>query len=73
QLYNLASDPSETNDLADSYPDQVGRLVALLQEQVKNGRSTPGPKLENDKQVHIVNLNDRRLPSILKDFKSPKE
>jgi arylsulfatase A len=73
QLYNLASDPSETNDLADSHPDQVGRLVALLQEQVKNGRSTPGPKLENDKQVHIVNLNDRRLPSILKDFKSPKE
>ena len=73
QLYNLASDPSETNDLADAHPDRVVQLVALLQEQVKNGRSTPGPKLENDKQVHIVNLNDRRLPSILKDFKSPKE
>ena len=73
QLYNLASDPGETNDLADAHPDRVVQLVALLQEQVKNGRSTPGPKLENDKQVHIVNLNDRRLPSILKDFKSPKE
>ena len=73
QLYNLAIDPGETNDLADAHPDRVVQLVALLQEQVKNGRSTPGPKLENDKQVHIVNLNDRRLPSILKDFKSPKE
>ena len=73
QLYNLAIDPGETNDLADAHPDRVVQLVALLQEQVKNGRSTPGPKLENDKQVHIVNLKDRRLPSILKDFKSPKE
>ena len=71
QLYNLASDPGETNDLADAHPDRVVQLVALLQEQVKNGRSTPGPKLENDKQVLIVNPNDRRLPAILKEL--PRE
>jgi arylsulfatase A len=70
QLYNLASDPGETNDLADAHPDRVVQLVALLQEQVKNGRSTPGPKLENDKQVLIVNSNDRRLPVSLREWPS---
>lgn len=70
QLYNLASDPGETNDLADAHPDRVVQLVALLQEQVKNGRSTPGPKLENDKQVLIVNPNDRRLPVSLREWPS---
>lgn len=70
QLYNLASDPGETNDLAEGHPDRVMQLVALLQEQVKNGRSTPGPKLENDKQVLIVNPNDRRLPVTLREWPS---
>ena len=70
QLYNLASDPGETNDLAEAHPDRVVQLVALLQEQVKNGRSTPGPKLENDKQVLIVNPNDRRLPVSLREWPS---
>jgi hypothetical protein len=33
QLYNLADDLGETNDLADSHPDIVARLAALAASQ----------------------------------------
>jgi len=65
QLYNLADDPHEDNNLADRCPDRVEQMVNLLLRQVDNGRSTPGPKLKNDKPVRVVNLNDRRLPAFV--------
>ena len=43
-------------------------MVALLQEQVENGRSTPGPKLDNDKPVRLINLRDNRLPGFVKEL-----
>jgi arylsulfatase A-like enzyme len=66
QLFNLANDPHEDNNLASQHPEQVSEMVALLQKQVAEGRSTPGPKLGNDKHVKIVNLNDKRLPEIVR-------
>lgn len=66
QLFNLANDPHEDSNLAANYPQRVAKMVALLQAQVENGRSAPGPALKNDKRVKIVNVRDRRLPDVLK-------
>ena len=54
QLFNLADDPGETKNLADDEPDMVEHLLALLEEQVKNGRSTPGQPLKNDREVEYL-------------------
>ena len=66
QLFNVARDPHEDNNLAATDPERVAWMVKLLQTQVENGRSTPGPKLKNDGNVRIVNLQDRRLPEIVR-------
>jgi len=60
QLYNLADDRGERHNVAASHPDRVERMVELLRQQVDDGRSTPGPKLDNDKRVRMVNLNDAK-------------
>ena len=67
QLYNLADDPHEDRNLAARYPERVQQMVQLLQRQIDQGRSTPGPSLKNDKVVRIVNLKDRRLPAFVRD------
>jgi len=41
QLYDVASDPYETNDLFDQRPEVVAELKRLLQKQIGNGRSRP--------------------------------
>jgi arylsulfatase A len=67
QLFDLNNDLHEDHNLAAEHPARVKKMVALLRQQVENGRSTPGPKLKNDKNVKIVNINDRRLPRVLRD------
>ncbi|MEM6915639.1 MAG: hypothetical protein AAF491_03645, partial [Verrucomicrobiota bacterium] len=67
QLFDLSKDPHEDVNLAEQHPERVRHLVELLEGQIENGRSTPGPKLENDKQVKIVNLRDKRLPDFVTD------
>ncbi len=47
QLYDLAADPAEKNNLVARHPDVVRRLGRLLREQVLSGRSTPGAPQEN--------------------------
>jgi len=49
QLFQLRDDPSESNNLAAQHPEKVRRLLALLEQQIGQGRSTPGPKLGNDR------------------------
>jgi hypothetical protein len=39
QLYNLAADPAEQNDLYSRHPEIVQRLCELLAEQRDTGRS----------------------------------
>ena len=49
QLFRLDRDPGETTNLAGQHPRQVQELLALLQTQIDNGRSTPGTKQRNDR------------------------
>ena len=53
QLYNLKSDLGESKNLAGEQPERVERMTRLLQDQVKSGRSTPGPPQQNDSSVDI--------------------
>ncbi|MDE0262854.1 MAG: arylsulfatase [Bryobacterales bacterium] len=48
QLFDLDTDVRETKNLASDRPEVVARLAALLDKTVADGRSTPGPALEND-------------------------
>jgi len=41
QLYNLADDPFEQNDVWDKHPDLVRELRALLERYQREGRSAP--------------------------------
>lgn len=49
QLYNLATDPSETRNLAASEPNRVAALKALLARYIREGRSTPGRPQTNER------------------------
>lgn len=48
QLYNLAQDPVEKDNLYLKYPEKVNALKALLAAYIRNGRSTPGAPQAND-------------------------
>lgn len=54
QLYHLDEDPAETKNLVDEQPAKVRELMELLAEQVNLGRSTPGEKLSNDRDVKFL-------------------
>lgn len=54
QLYDLAADPGETNNLAPLQPDRVAALKAMLERAVARGRTTPGPDQTNDVRVAIT-------------------
>jgi arylsulfatase A len=53
QLYNMASDRKEQNNLVKQKPDIVAELTKMLETAVANGRTTPGPKQKNDAKVVI--------------------
>jgi arylsulfatase A-like enzyme len=63
QLFNLDKDPHEDRNLAAEYPQRVTEMLALLRQQVENGRSTQGPKLANDRHVNIVG---NRVPDFVR-------
>lgn len=50
QLFRLDEDPAETKNLAAEHPGKVRELMARLRRQVASGRSTPGPKVRNDRK-----------------------
>jgi arylsulfatase A len=54
QLYNLAEDPAETKNLLANEPEKVNTLLLLLNDQVRNGRCTPGEPLKNDRDVKFL-------------------
>lgn len=51
QLYHLDDDLAETTNLYDERPAVVTEMMALLQQQIEQGRSTPGEPQENDVPV----------------------
>ena len=48
QLYDLAADPKETKNLHTQYPDKVKELVSDLAKAFRNGRTTHGPRQQNE-------------------------
>ncbi|MCK5705681.1 MAG: hypothetical protein KAI29_31245, partial [Cyclobacteriaceae bacterium] len=48
QLYHLATDISEGNNVFDKHPEKVKELYELLMTCIDNGRSTEGEKQIND-------------------------
>lgn len=48
QLYHMAKDVGETRNLYTENPDQVAKLLELLEDDVRSGRSTEGPASAND-------------------------
>lgn len=53
QLYNLAIDLGERNNLQAQHPEIVDRLTKLLEKRVADGRSTPGARQPNDVPIDI--------------------
>ena len=67
QLFNVAADPHEDLNLAAQEPERVARMVALLRQQITNGRSTPGPKLVTERPR--ININQRVPEFVRKQLK----
>ena len=63
QLYQLAMDPGETNNVAAAHPDVVRRLSALLRNCVAEGRSTPGAPRTNTVEVQVPAELSRWAPA----------
>jgi arylsulfatase A-like enzyme len=59
QLYNLETDPGETNNLQAAQPEIVARLRALLDRTVAAGRSTPGERQRNDAAIDLLKTASR--------------
>lgn len=54
QLFDLSKDPTESNNLAAQRPDLVEELLAIFDQQIAAGRSTPGPVQKNDKDLNYL-------------------
>ncbi len=53
QLYDLEADPAEKENVQAEHPAEVRRLTRKLEQIVCEGRSTRGPRLNNDVQVDL--------------------
>ena len=54
QLFNLNLDRAESNNLILEHPEKVEALLKKLNEEVINGRSTPGNAAKNERQVTVL-------------------
>ncbi len=60
QLFNLAEDIGEKNNLQEKHPERVKALTELLKSYVAKGRSTPGTDQKNATEVNIYALPIKR-------------
>jgi arylsulfatase A-like enzyme len=60
QLYDMKSDAGEHHNVESANPEIVHELKALLEKQVADGRSTPGPPQPNDAAIKIVKPGNKR-------------
>ena len=51
QLYDLKVDPGETKNLAKTHFGQAQKMISAYTKIVEDGRTTPGPKLSNDRPL----------------------
>jgi|LUMW01.1.fsa_nt_gb arylsulfatase A-like enzyme len=54
QLYDLESDPGETDNLAGEFPEKVEQLVALMTGYIEMGRSTAGAPQRNEGETQLL-------------------
>ena len=54
QLFNLAKDRGEQNNLVSENPERTDALILLLQKEVSDGRSSPGGAATNDRDVTFL-------------------
>lgn len=57
QLYNLADDLGETNNLAAANPNKLAKMKEQLEKIITDGRSTPGTSQRNDLNVNRYPAN----------------
>ncbi len=57
QLYNLKNDIGENVNIIDENNQLYYEMRSLLEKQVLDGRSTPGPKQENDGEQHFTGIS----------------
>ncbi len=57
QLYDLADDIGETNNLASQHPGRVTEMQGLMEKLIATGRSTPGSSQDNDVKVRRYPLS----------------
>jgi arylsulfatase A len=51
ELFNLATDPTQRHNLYATETAKVNELAALMERYVTEGRSTPGPRQDNDVDI----------------------
>jgi hypothetical protein len=49
----MSKDIGERTNEQAGHPEVVARLTKLLEKYVADGRSTPGPKQQNDAQINL--------------------
>ena len=54
QLYDLSTDIDETKNVQEEHPELVARLKKILEQQIADGRSTPGAKQKNDVEIVLM-------------------
>jgi arylsulfatase A-like enzyme len=64
QLYNLAEDLGETNNLAAAHPDRVVAMKARMEKLITAGRSRPGTPQKNDVKVRRFASNHAKSKPI---------
>ncbi|MEM8953071.1 MAG: arylsulfatase [Verrucomicrobiota bacterium] len=73
QLYDMEVDVAETNNLFDSQPEVVARLLAMLEEDVVRGRSTEGAEAKNDVEGIVLWKTEAKKRGKGSDKQSKKE
>ena len=53
QLYDLEQDPAEEQNLYAQNPEVVAKLTTLMENYIRNGRSTPGAAQANDTETDL--------------------
>jgi hypothetical protein len=54
QLYDLQADPGERIDVSAQHPERVKAMLAAYKAIIRDGRSTPGPALSNDRTLKAI-------------------
>ena len=73
QLYDMAQDVGEQNNLFESRPEVVERLLKQLKSDIDRGRSTEGPKARNDVSEIVLWKSEQGGNNSSKGNKSKKQ